>query len=330
MPEQLAQSMKTMITTQEQLITTLTQVITNQEHIICKLRKLAERIPDVIESNVTPSQACSSGAPAFDIVLQWLRLPLEIPFMDRVTDAALDEGTYPTFAGFDWGDQNKNAGYEPMRDFFASCGLISRNVANGLNNLYDFSVLSPRDRLADGLTLRDENTINKFRIYGKPDIVVLDEDILTRGCMKFAIEIKTVVDMDTEAKTNEALREAFLQLVGLNVRNVYKSPAVVLTDMNQKHYVLYLDIYGDPEALRYALKIYQSSELNRIFHFATQIGKQSHLTGRLGDEMTLRTLLARPVNEEEGNFGNVSFIIKPLADLDGLGEEAAIEEEHVA
>lgn len=66
------------------------------------------------------------------------------------------------------------------------------------------SVLSPRDPLADGLALKDENTIpiNRFRLVGGTDVAVLDRDALTRGCVKVAIEIKTECDMDTDEKTN--------------------------------------------------------------------------------------------------------------------------------
>jgi hypothetical protein len=172
------------------------------------------------EYNIVPSRACSTNrADEFNVVLEWLQLSMEIPFIQRVTDVVFDEGTYPSFIAFNWQGLNENAGYEPMRQYLTSCGLISRNVANGME-LYDFHLFSLRDRLADALTLRNENRIpiHKFRIHEKTDIVVLDEDILTRGKMKFAIEIKSIVNVDSDAKTNQALREAFLQLVGLNVR----------------------------------------------------------------------------------------------------------------
>jgi hypothetical protein len=280
----------------------------------------------ITDYEIIASQACSTkNASVFNVVLEWLRLPMGTQFIERVTNLEFHEATsYPEFVGFNWGDQNENAGYEPMRQYLTSCGLISKNVANG-DILYDFDVYSLRDRLADAKTLRDENRIPifKFRIRGKTDIVVLDRDVLSRGDMKFAIEIKTVVNMDTDAKTNQALREAFLQLVGLNVRNDYKSPAVVLTNMNQKHYILYLDIYGDPDAFRFALKIHKSSKLNRILHLANQIGSRPSFTGRLGKELTPPPT----VNEENDNFDNVTVVVNPLDGLEGLGEEEAVVEE---
>jgi len=321
-PERIEQLINTVVTNQEQMRN-------DQLQMRNEVAQLNQRMANVhiTEYNIIPSQACSTNrAHEFNVVLEWLRLPMEIPFIQRVTDVVLDEGTYPRFVPFNWGDQNENVGYEPMRQYLTSCGFISRNVANGMN-LYDFDVFSLRDRVVDALTLRNENRIpiHKFHIHGKTDIVVLDEDILNRGAIKFAIEIKTVANMDTDAKTNQALREAFLQLVGFNVQNSYKSPAVVLTNMNQKHYVLYLDIHGDPEAFRFALKIHKSSELKRILHLANQIGSRPSFTGRLGKELTPPPT----VNEENDNFDNVRVEINPLDGLEGLGEDAAeaVEEE---
>jgi hypothetical protein len=96
------------------------------------------------------------------------------------------------------------------------------------------------------------------------------------------------------SQENQVLREAFLQLVGLNVKNTETSPAVVLTDLNSKHYVLYLELIGDPErSLQYALKIHSSTELRDVLMFANEKGRRRCITGRLG------TMLTPPQSEDE-------------------------------
>jgi CRISPR/Cas system-associated exonuclease Cas4 (RecB family) len=312
----------------DQLLQAIAAVIEAQQQTRNDVSELSRKISNVqiTQYDIVPSQACSTNrASEFNVVLEWLQLAVDIPFIQRVTDRELggDYCQYERFRAFPWGDQNESAGYETMLQYLSTCGLISRKVANGIN-LYDFDVYSLRDRVVDALTLRNENKvpIHKFHIHGKTDIVVLDEDILTRGKIKFAIEIKTVVNMHTDAKTNQALREAFLQLVGLNVRNDYKSPAVVLTNMNEKHYILYLDIRGDLEAFRFDLKIHKSNELHKVIQLANQIGSRSSFTGRLGKELTPLPTEATEPDE----FDNVAVEINPLADLEGLGEDAVVEE----
>lgn len=65
----------------------------------------------------------------------------------------------------------------------------------------------------------------------------------------------------------------------------------------------------------------QVRERERIVHFADRIGSV-----RLGRELALPPNVIED-NEDRGTFGNVTIIIDPLADLDGLGEGPAIEEE---
>ncbi len=46
--------------------------------------------------------------------------------------------------------------------------------------------------------------------------------------------------MTGDALTNKALREGVLQLIGLNVQNVYVSPPVIVTNLNGKHFLLFI------------------------------------------------------------------------------------------
>jgi len=289
-----------------------------------KITAMSEKFASVniTDLNIIPSETCSTkNIDIFTHVLDWLKLDSSPNFIDRTTPYEFVESPFEKWVKFSWEDKEESEGYQPLCEYLTRCNLIVRNVSNGqylpAKVLYDEHVYSLRDRLVDGLTLCSENKIPiyKFRIRGRTDIVVLDEDLLGRSHVNFAVEVKTVKGMDAQADENQALREAFLQLIGLNVGNCYKSPAVVLTNLNAKHYVLYLKTAGDPEvSLRFTLKIHKSAELNKILHFANELSKRPSCTGRLG------TVLTPPPSEreEEERYGNVEIRINPLEGLEGL------------
>lgn len=113
--EQLAPLLKTMITYQEKMTAIQERMIAyQQQHNNKAVDKAAKRFA-VTEYVVVTSQACSIRAPEVDIVLEWLQLPLEIPFTARVTDMAFDDGPYPGFAAFDWTDRADEGVLDIMR-----------------------------------------------------------------------------------------------------------------------------------------------------------------------------------------------------------------------
>jgi hypothetical protein len=79
-----------------------------------------------------------------------------------------------------------------------------------------------------------------YRLRGRTDIIVVDPDdaILSRSSTLFAVEIKSTVDVkDDEKGINQALREACLQLVGLNAAYENRSPPVIQSYQTRLHYV---------------------------------------------------------------------------------------------
>jgi hypothetical protein len=92
------------------------------------------------------------------------------------------------------------------------------------------------------LRLTGEEPKLKFNITGTSDIIVLSSKTsnLSRTECRYCIEVKRVQDMTGDALTNKALREGVLQLIGLNVQNVYVSPPVIVTNLNGKHFLLFI------------------------------------------------------------------------------------------
>ena len=82
------------------------------------------------------------------------------------------------------------------------------------------------------------------------------------------VEVKRKQDMKTPSDVNKCLREAVLQLIGLNVANVYTSPSVILTDLNNSHYVLFISINPDPEIrLAFALNVFKFELLGECLSY---------------------------------------------------------------
>ena len=108
-----------------------------------------------------------------------------------------------------------------------------------------------------------------FHLSGRSDVVVWDarHDKPGRTMTRYCIEVKTVEGMGDK---NKCLREAFLQLIGLNAYNPYKSPAVILTNLVKLHYVLYLTLESNEDGvpLKYKLNIHLFSAFAHALWFA--------------------------------------------------------------
>jgi hypothetical protein len=96
--------------------------------------------------------------------------------------------------------------------------------------------------------------ILKCTISGRTDLVRVDDPdcVLGKHSIKYFIEVKR----STDFKEEESLREAVLQLLGGNASNSFHSPPVLLTNLADMHYVLFISLVGDPtERLQFKLNI---------------------------------------------------------------------------
>ena len=107
-----------------------------------------------------------------------------------------------------------------------------------LYDVFVYSKQNPTNQRGDLRTTSDE-PLYVFNLSGRTDIVVLltGKTNVSRMNTRCVIEIKTRMH-----DTSEALREAYLQLVGLSVENGCTSPPVLLTNLNNTHYVLYFEL----------------------------------------------------------------------------------------
>jgi hypothetical protein len=191
---------------------------------------------------------------------------------------------------FIWGEQIETDSYTHLAKYLTTeLGLNAQVVGNGQNishkSLINVNIAERRKQLtiSDGLitSSQGEFVIDCFNLVGNTDIVILKKNasnkFISRTGVLFAIEVKTVSAMSTVPLLNCCLREAFLQLVGLNVYNTDSSPSVILTNLNKLHFVLYIDwpVNNDPniEEVKYFFHILRAKTLHVAIKYAENLSK---------------------------------------------------------
>jgi len=115
--------------------------------------------------------------------------------------------------------------------------------------------------------------IHKGRVSGRVDIVVLNKifDIkpdtkILLHMVHFAFEIKTHKDLSE--KRDGCVREAVIQVIGLCADNQNNSPCVILTDLTQLFYVVYLHRIDRP--LTFQILVQSCSNLHSAITLALE------------------------------------------------------------
>ena len=168
--------------------------------------------------------------------------------------------------------------YMPLMQYLKSLNLHSADVSEGVRcqnkNLFNSDVFTLRKGTAfSSATLRVAAQAPVFiqNIHGRTDIIILrngfvDAPVYHKAQVRVAVEIKTIKGL---RQADGALREAAIQLVGLNTQNCEVTPVVLLTNFAHKHYVLYLTMGSDPEHnLKFDLHIVQFVTFESALEFA--------------------------------------------------------------
>jgi hypothetical protein len=98
--------------------------------------------------------------------------------------------------------------------------------------------------------------------------------------IQYAIEVKP-----KGFAVRESLKEVYLQLLGLNVDNSHASPHVLLTDLVDTHYILFLEMIND-NPLSFRLCIETSSSLELIIRRCSVLARRACVTRRFGSGPT--------------------------------------------
>ena len=153
-----------------------------------------------------------------------------------------------------------------------------------------------------------------FNLSGRSDLVALmpGKSNVSRMNTRYAIEVKV-----KGFKLNEALKEAYLQLVGLSVDNNNTSPPVILTNLNEKHYVLCLKL-EDSLALRFKLCIHQFPSLVMCIQRCRDLASRPCITARFGSPPTPVPSMQGESSDAAGDEGDY--------ELDGTLGNCVLEE----
>jgi hypothetical protein len=134
-------------------------------------------------------------------------------------------------------------------------------------------------------TIPGQRVFLRHRVEGRTDIVALNRDhqggYILRNMVKFAVEIKTVKGYS--GSSSGCLREAQLQLIGLNAFNTNCSPPVVLTNLAGAHKVLYLEADQNWE---YRIRLQKCNSFPAAVHFANQRGSNHPISEHFARPMT--------------------------------------------
>ena len=248
-----------------------------------EIHGVRETLPSVLVGHViTPSQA-SRIPQVVSSVFDSLGLSLIPP------RAAVEPYELPTSCGDEWKFSWKwksgtnmddrvleRTSYKPVENFLRGVGLFCVDVSEGQycveKLLYNSDVYTRRNQ--NPLEVRGQQVFLRHRVQGRSDLAVLRADneggYILRNMVKFVIEIKTVTGY-RQSQTG-CMREAQLQLIGLNAFNTNNSPPVVLSNLARVHQVLYLDTDDD---WNYSIRVRHCSSFAAAIHFANTLSDRA-------------------------------------------------------
>jgi hypothetical protein len=229
------------------------------------------------------------------------------------------EGAENFHFSFHWDGRNETSSYEPLQLFLNSKGIHTRIVGSGSGLsrglLYEVDIYSLKQRGISSEILRTTDQEPKliFKLSGRTDLVTLvnPENPIINGNVKYFIEIKTVQGFNNKA----SMREAILQLIGGNVGALYHSPPVLLTNLNQLHFVLFITQVDDDIIFYHKLNVLKMDSFSEAVTFLENHTKVlKSVTRNFARMPTPRP--SRTVNESSESI-NVE-LIDTSEDIDGL------------
>jgi hypothetical protein len=197
----------------------------------------------------------------------------------------------------------EKASYQPLVDYLNTVAqLTACQVSNGaslpnrlLFDTYVYTLKTDVRRRSKVLRLTGDEPRCKFHLLGRTDVVVLipGSVSISRQTVCVAVEVKP-----EGFHVNEGLREAFLQLIGLNVANEIRSSSVILTNLAQTHFVLYLECDQSINPLRFKLVVKKYTAFNQALWMAMSLKNRPCITKHFGAAPTPESSAAESESEE--------------------------------
>ena len=259
------------------------------------LHGIQQMLPSVIVGHVVTPSTASRDRQVSAQIFEALGLPLRPVVLEGDYDLPVEMRNASTW-NFHWkwisveSDDRvlERSSYKPVLQFLRGLGLKADDVSEGQHCveklLYNSEIYTPR--LENPLQVRGQRVYHLHRVQGRTDLVILRQGRnggdITRQMVQVAIEIKTVNGLNQSQ--DGCLFEVQLQLIGLNVFNVFGSPPVVLTNLARTHLVLYLDYKED--GWSYIIKSQKCKTFPAAVHFAIQKGSAKGISTNFSRPMT--------------------------------------------
>ncbi len=193
-----------------------------------------------------------------------------------------------------------------MCDFLRGKNIAVTIIGNGQGLpdglLYDSKIytLKPNSKVPSAeLKLQSKQPSLRYVIRGRTDILVKYDDNEAAGHRnnKYLIELKTPHDFKEES----ALREAVLQLIGVNAGNYHHSPCVILSNLASKHYVLYIDLKGDPKIrLCFELVVRRMETFDQAINLCEELSSRESVTMHFCRSSSAPPSPPQAISEDDG------------------------------
>mmetsp|Transcript_27119 Transcript_27119/g.38418 ORF Transcript_27119/g.38418 Transcript_27119/m.38418 type:complete len:384 (+) Transcript_27119:37-1188(+) len=259
------------------------------------LHTMKEQFPSVLAGHmVTPSTA-SRNRQQSSSIFDAAGLALKPTEMDAEYVLPVEQQRKTEwFFSFSWpreaGDDKvlEKTSYAPVLNFLRRLDLHAEDVSGGANCveklLYNSDIYSRRTE--NPMKVRGQTVYHKHCVKGRSDLVILDKNRqggeVLRSMVLVAIEIKT--PSAYKQSKDGSMIEAQLQLIGLNAFNTDHSPPVVLSNLAQTHFVIYL-AYGD-DGWSYVIKKQKCATFPAAIHFALQKSLEASISAHFSRPMT--------------------------------------------
>jgi hypothetical protein len=226
-----------------------------------ELKQLEECKP-ATEFIINTSETCKTNAyNTFRQLMESLRLPVENNLKHSAKNPTEQQNSTKINVAknisFDWnelemdGNAIKESASYPFVESYLKTefNIKALNVSNGLglmdSLLFDvkiYTMQTATDIVHTKLNGTYRKQLMKYRLCGNTDIVILKDESrgVCCGNLLCSIEIKPHKDFNTPESINAGLREGSLQLIGTNAGNVYSSPSVLVIDLINNNYLLYI------------------------------------------------------------------------------------------
>jgi hypothetical protein len=276
--------------------------------------KLMSRLPDaVISINLTPTIASNATKESsYFQALDMLNIPNPVPTVD-VYECPKEENNIV----FEWNWKGKieSDSYEPLLQALKNSNRhvvivdSGQHLPNG--NLFreEFWALRKREH---------ENVIAIGKVHGRVDLVELNSPFvegsyITRSMVRCGIEIKMHSEIDTPYGLNSCIRGSVIQLFGLNFGNINNSPSIILTDLTQIFFCIYL-VLDQYMPMKFSVKVQKCLDLSSAVHLAEIKADYLQNDGKpicfnFARRPTPPSSVANDISVDDSNFDNLDGLV---------------------